>query len=430
MLQLVYLVVLFAAAPPQPAHSQSGTISIPAPSGPFAVGRVSYDWVDQSRTELLSKVPNTRREIMVDVWYPVQPNQPNSSMAAYFPHAAEIDKSTAADAERNNWGSLWTSVASGRVHTQIYDNAPGAAGVARFPLIIFSHAFNGEPWAYTHEIGELVSHGYVVATIHHTYEVTVAAFPDGRMVLFSAENARGTEAPSLEEMLKWAEPRVNVWAADIRFTLDQLTRFNAASQSKAQKEQDGPEVPFAGRLDLDHVAAMGHSFGGVAAERACELDQRLKACLNQDGGIGGPFIHFAGGHLPTQPFMLLSSPMPAPTDEDLKALPMTREAFEKDRAEVQARIERDFHGCSGGAYRVIFQIPGFLHTSFTDFPLLRAANDHDMRTALHSLRLAESYTLAFFDKVLRSVPSTLLDRAPAKDNEVEIRRYSKAQTAK
>src|SRR5262249_35108102 len=157
----------------------------------------------------------------------------------------EIDKSTAAEAERNNWGALWPSVASGRVHAQIYANAPGAAVAGRFPLIIFSHGFTGEPWAFTHQVAELVSHGYVVATIHHTYEVTVAAFPDGRMVPFSAENARGSEAPSLEEMLKWAEPRVNVWAADIRFTLDQLTRLNAASQGKVQKSQNDLQVPFA-----------------------------------------------------------------------------------------------------------------------------------------------------------------------------------------
>jgi hypothetical protein len=64
MFKLVYLAVLFAAATPQPARSQSDVISIPAPSGGFAVGRVSYDWVDQSRPEVLSKVPNAQREIV------------------------------------------------------------------------------------------------------------------------------------------------------------------------------------------------------------------------------------------------------------------------------------------------------------------------------------------------------------------------------
>jgi hypothetical protein len=350
MFHLALVAVLFAVATPQAASHQSRIMSIPPPSGSFTVGRISYDWVDRSRPEVLSKVPNARREIVVDIWYPARPGKLKSVIAPYFPHAAQIGKrSAAAEAERNNWGALWTTIASGRVHAQVYEDAPGAAVEAHFPLIIFSHAFNGEPWAYTQEITELVSHGYVVATIHHTYEVTVAAFPDGRIIPFSAENARGSEAPSLEKMLQWAEPRVNVWAADILFTLDQLTRLKAARQNRNQKNRENAPAPFAGQLDLDHVGAMGHSFGGFAAERACELDQRIKVCLNQDGGLSGPFPDFAGGHLPTQPLMVLSSALgPAPSDEELKALRMTREAFEKDEAEVQGRLRGIFRAAPVG----------------------------------------------------------------------------------
>jgi predicted dienelactone hydrolase len=426
MLRLICLRLTLAAIS-QDVGGQSTIINIPAPSGPFSVGRVSYDWVDQSRSEGLSKVPNARREIMVDVWYPADARL-TAAFASYFPHAAQIDKSSAAEAESNNWGALWMMVASGKVHAEVYEGVPAAG--TRFPLIIFSHAFNGEPWAYTHEIKELVSHGYVVATIHHTYEVTVAAFPDGRMVPFSAENARGTEAPSLEEALKWAEPRIDVWAADIRFTLDQLTRLNADAREEEQKGQKARLVPFAGRLDLDRIGVIGHSFGGVAAERACELDLRIKACLNQDGGIGGPIVHFPGGHLPTQPIMLLSSPpFPPPTDEELKRIHLTREAFEKDKAETQAAIEKDFQSCSGGAYRVTIQLPGFSHNSFTDMPLLRAiVARSDTVSALQSLQLAESYTVAFFDRFLKGTHSPLLDSVPAKD--VHIRRYMQATIAR
>ena len=427
MLQLAYLALSLVTVTFQGAASQSATINVPAPSGPFVVSRVSYDWVDRSRTDVLSKVHNTRREIMVDVWYPADAKL-NTAVASYVPHAAQIDKSSAAEAERNNWGALWTTIASGRVHVEVYENPPAAAG--RFPLIIFSHAFNGEPWAYTHEIAELVSHGYVVATIHHTYEVTVAAFPDGRMIPFSAENTLGTEAQSLEEMLKWAEPRIDVWAADIRFTLDQLTRLNATAKDEEQKSRKADPPPFAGRLDLDRIGVMGNSFGGVAAERACELDQRIKACVNQDGGLGGPFMHFPGGHLPTQPVMFLGSPrLPPPTDEELKRMQLTREAFEKDKAETEASIEKDFQGCSGGAYRVTIQLPSFRHNSFTDMPLLRAIGaGSDTASAFRSLQLAESYTLAFFDRFLKGVNSPLLDHPPAKD--VEIRRYMQPTIAR
>ncbi len=419
MTRFVWFFLLIAAVSVQSDPSQSSAADIPWPSGPFAIGRVSYDWVDPARPEVLSKVPNTSREIIVDVWYPAAAAKPDTRIAPYIPGASQIDKGPFAQAERNNWGNLWPMIVSGNVQTHVYENAPVDTGNAHFPLIILSHAFSGEPYAYTHQIQELVSRGYIVATIHHTYEVTVAKFTDGRMIPFSEENARGTKAPTLDEMRKWANPRIDVWAADIRFTLDQITQLNTAPAQK---------VPFAGRVDLGRVGVLGHSFGGVAAARACELERRIKACLNQDGALGQPILRYEGGHMPTQPYMFMSSPPPGPpSDEELKAMQLTRKQFDQDRTESLAMVEKEFQDCSGGAYQVTVGIAGFRHNSFTDIPLLRAVgNPRDTAKALSSLRVVESYTVAFFDKFLNGVHDTLIDRGPDKNSEVQIKRYSQS----
>jgi pimeloyl-ACP methyl ester carboxylesterase len=407
------------------ARSDTSQLSVqmPQPSGPFAVGRVGYDWVDPARPEVLSKVPNASREIIVDVWYPAAPAKSGARTARYFPDAEKIDKSLVAQAERNNWGSVWSMIASGNVHTHAYENAPAAPGDGRFPLIILSHAFSGEPYAYTHQIQELVSHGYVVATIHHTYEVTVAMFPDGRMIPLSDENLRRsrieiTGPETLSELHKWEGERVDVWAADIRFTLDQITRLNMAPKQKA---------PFAGRIDVGRVGVFGHSFGGFAAARACELDQRFKACLNQDGvEDDGPILSYDGGSPPTQPFMFMSEPPARLRDDQLAALHMTRKEADQDTAGFLAKIDKELRGCSGGAYQVWVEIPGFKHNGYSDIPLLIAAGNPDgTAKALRSLRTIESYTNAFFDKFLNGAHDTLLDREPSRDSEVEIRRYSR-----
>jgi hypothetical protein len=391
--------------------AQSSTIDI-QPSGPFAVGRVIYHWVDPTRTEGLSKVPNTRREIMVDVWYPAAPAK-SAQAAPYLPDAARIEKSAFAQAEKDNWRRLWPMIAGGSIRTHTYANAPVAPGQARFPLIIFSHAFSGEPYAYTHQ-----SHGYVVATIHHTYEAPVTVFPGGRMVPLSEENARHLLVDNEEDALPWGRARIDVWAADIRFTLDQILRLNSAGDKQA---------PFAGRLEPGKIGVVGHSFGGMAAARVCGLDQRFKACLNQDGGLGQPILRYPDGHMPAHPFMFMHSPFPPPpTDEDLKTMRMTREEFEKDKAEAEAERDKEFEECSGGSYYVGMELPGFRHTSFTDILLLRAAgNPQEMAKALESLRTIESYTSAFFDKFLKGVPDTLLDHEPKKGSGVEIKRYGK-----
>jgi Platelet-activating factor acetylhydrolase, isoform II len=417
MVRSAWLFLLVAVVSSRPSPGQPSLTDIPAPSGPFAIGRVIYDWVDTARSETLSGVPNAPRELVVDVWYPAAAARADARTAPYLPGATQIDKSSAAQAEKNNWGGLWKPIVSGDVHTHVYENAPPAPGDARFPLLIFSHAFAGEPYAYTHQIQELVSHGYVVATVHHTYEVTVARFADGRMIPFSQENAQAIEAPTLDEALKRAEPRIDVWAGDIRFTLDQVTRLNMATERKA---------PFAGRVDLGRVGVLGHSFGGVAVARACELDQRIKACLNQDGMVGGPIVRFAGGGLPAQPYMFLRSPMPAPPSDDrLRGMGTTRKELEQDKTETEAALAREFHDCCGGAYQVWIEIPGFRHGSFSDQPLLRAGNPAERAKALSSLRLVESYTIAFFEKFLNGAHDTLLDRQPAKGSPVVVKRYSR-----
>jgi predicted dienelactone hydrolase len=54
--------------------------------------------------------------------------------------------------------------------------SPIAEGSARFPLIVFSHGPGLATLAYSIQIEELVSHGYVVAAIDHTYETFATVF--------------------------------------------------------------------------------------------------------------------------------------------------------------------------------------------------------------------------------------------------------------
>src|ERR1044071_8380732 len=59
---------------------------------------------------------------------------------------------------------------------------------------------------------------------------------------------------------------------DIRFVRDELNRVAS-------------RLPFSARLDFTRGGGFGHSFGGIAAAHACQTDQRIKACLNQDGAV-------------------------------------------------------------------------------------------------------------------------------------------------
>ena len=83
-------------------------------------------------------------------------------------------------------------------------------------------------------------------------------------------------------------------AADLRFVLDQLERLDKSAKS----------LLFFRRLDFSRIAAVGHSLGGMAAIRACQLDTRIKACVNQDGGTpDGVFLQYPAAKPLKQPFL-------------------------------------------------------------------------------------------------------------------------------
>lgn len=59
------------------------------------------------------------------------------------------------------------------------------------------------------------------------------------------------------------------------FVIDQIEKLNSGAI----------ESQFQGRIDLNHMGAMGHSFGGATAFNTTYLDHRIKAGINMDGSL-------------------------------------------------------------------------------------------------------------------------------------------------
>ena len=59
-------------------------VTLPTPTGSFAVGRVVYDWADDGTADPLAPVAGTRRELLVWIWYPSAPGQ-SAAMDDYLP---------------------------------------------------------------------------------------------------------------------------------------------------------------------------------------------------------------------------------------------------------------------------------------------------------------------------------------------------------
>ncbi|HKR60638.1 MAG TPA: hypothetical protein VJS64_13035 [Pyrinomonadaceae bacterium] len=401
-----------------------GAPALPVPSGQFGVGRVAYHWIDASRSEPLSSQSGGRRELMVYVWYPVAKSKTDLKTAPYiddFPSVQKVISETDLnDMFRPAPYSMIREAGLPRTHT--VEGAKTASwATARYPTLIFSHGWGNTTLLYTAELEELVSHGYVIAAVDHTYDTTFTVFPDNRVIQF-AQAVFDAETKKPGGYVNYAKARAEVMAVDVRFVIDQLAVYNKRRSLGA---------PFAGHLDLRRIGALGHSIGGLASVRACQIDPRIRACVNQDSDVddGAPFILTTPtGKKLDQPFLFFavnadkfSPSVVNPTEEQLDKMKLTRPEYDKIILRQQ-KVQNDaLASVRGGSYRVILDLPSITHRSFSDLPLL-AAGDDPTKTSdgLHNFQLVVAYTRAFFDKYLKRQKSALLDQKSSIDPKVRV----------
>jgi len=370
-------------------------------------------WTDESRVEPLS--PNHEpRELMVDIWYPAESS---NAVSADYLDGGTYEKALGSDGFRNFFREASETLRKG-IKTHAFAAAPYARSTQQSPVLIFSPGGGMVREVYAAQLEDLASHGYVVAAISHPYDAIVTIFPDGRQIAYS--DKRWPTTPSVEgaanlNQLEWH-------ANDIRFVLDELTRENLAHSSS---------LPFAGHLDLSHVGAFGHSFGGIAAAHACQLDRRFKACLNEDGVVAKrPLFLDNRGWAMDQAFMLIlhDPPTRSLTDEQVAEMKMPRQRVEALVRKVDADQEAALRNEGKGSYRVRLRSEKVAHMDFSDLPLLGAHDRSDAEKHAAILATVRSYVLAFFDQYLRRVNSELLNgTAPTNDFVDTVQRFEPAK---
>lgn len=397
-----------ASTNPQSASPQASTFKLPDPSGTYRIGRVGYEWIDASRPDGYSSDPAAHRDLMVYLWYPSSHDAAGQA-EPYLPGGKRMDANPEIRPQiEEEYGALWPLIVSGEFRSHAIENATVAKGPKRFPVVILSHGAGGTSFGYTPLIEELVSHGYVVAAIEHTYTASAVTFPDGRVIVAHRDPA--PEGLSAEQrwkrMVDSATVEINRGAADVVFTLNKMAQLNLGEMSDA---------PLAGRLDLSHVAAVGHSAGGAFATLACQLDARFRACVSLDGEMPpvAAFPETPNGESFHQPVLLLE------VDQKGKRMPFSLAQYNDFVKKEEAQLDL----CPKGSYHVLLDAPGLFHGSFSDYRL-RIASGNALQTeeALHNLHLTESFTLAFLDKYLKSKKTPLLD-GPTQSAEAEVKEY-------
>lgn len=387
--------------------SDAGERALPSPTGKFGVSRIAYDWVDLSRAETAINDPSAHRELMVYIWYPTDTGRTGGVRAAYLPGVKEIAKDPNATEAKDFWGDSWPAIASGQVVSETLEDVPIASGIERFPLLVFAPGLGISSTTYTSLIQQLVSHGYVIASIEPTYEVAAVVFSNGRVITERPEaTGRGSSPPneSRQQFLKrlhaFDAGHINKWAEDMDFVIRKISTMDS--------DTGADRAPFAGRIDFSDIGAFGHSFGGRVAARLCQINKRVKACLDADGlGPDGPIFAYEGASLPSQPFMWIDMFHPPPTDAELAPYKMTVAQWEKNHAEQLMTDERELSQYPGNTYHITVNLHGIGHLSFTDQPIIAAKTTQEINDDVETLAVLEDYICDFFSRYLK--PSKLRD---------------------
>jgi dienelactone hydrolase len=329
-----------------------------APHGPFAVGLTTIP-------VSIQRPPDTgpdelQAQPWLQLWYPAQAQEKQSTLISLLAKRASAQFRAAPIARASA-------------------DAPVAQAGNEFPVVIYFDGWPEDKIQNSTLIQDLASRGFAVAAV--TYRGI-----DRPLVDYSSE-------AGFEHSVQLDHSRARLHARDAIAVLDALARL--AGESGNRFEQ---------RLDTEHTATLGFSFGGAIAAEASRLDPRIKAAVNLDGRHWGDAL--ARGV--SKPYMFICEQLVIPTAGDLaSADPMTRYEARLDQVDYS---QLDANQQARGGVRVT--IPGLAHMNFTDVPLrspLRRLNYGGRLDPQRAQLIIQTYVVEFLSRYLRSANPPPLD---------------------
>jgi predicted dienelactone hydrolase len=359
---------------------------LPVPSGPYAIGTVSYEWTDMSRKETYGAAPGGDRRIMAQIWYPAE--KPPGALRQPWLESVKIAQAMARFDHLPAF--LLDQVKLTRSHAFL--DAVFVNDTSPYPVILYIHGWGGFRNINQDQIEALVSNGYVVVSADHTYGALITLFPDGESALIDPQalNGDGTELgkDTASSLL------VHTFADDASFMLDQVAQLN----------QNDPDARFTGRLDIARVGVFGHSTGGGAAMQVCADDSRCAAVLGMDTWVEPVDDRVIQNGL-AQPLMVLNS-------ESWKSKPNS------------ARLRQLYETSSATCYWL--DIANTMHYDFVlvpNFsPIAHILGFSGSLPAKEIMTINETYLVAFFDRYLRDQDVPWLDNPPVDMDAVSFER--------
>ncbi|WP_297418921.1 hypothetical protein [Clostridium sp.] len=358
------------------------TVVLPKPTGSFAVGRTNYDWIDASRNESFTETDGNKRKLSVWVWYPSDFKE-NTKKAEYLPGKWETE-------QEKNTGMAYLQQNFKKVQTNSYQDVPLSTKQTNYPLIVFEPGMGKIVFNYTILAENLASEGYIVVAINPTYSSDFVVFSDGGTANKTSKGSMPEGDATDKELNDVGSNLIKTWSADMSFVISKLGEMSIEQGNM-----------WTGHVDMEHIGAFGHSFGGAASVEASITDERIKTNIDIDGYLYGVQTR------PEKPSMFIMS------QHEQKGIDL----------QENNKIQNFYNSLNKDGY--IIEISKTAHFSFTDntlffSPILKALGIYGTINGERGLQITNSYITAFFDKYLKNMDSNLLEQKQSFYPEVKL----------
>jgi len=235
-------------------------------TGQHLIGTKRMVWIDSTRTNWFLDGYGPYRQLMAQIWYPADA----SALLSSVKKSKYIDNKKALTYTIELQGYKIPEILTNQIGSIKCNSWEDASPVSnkKFPILIFSHGHGGLRTQNTNQVEELVSHGYIVIAVDHTYDAGFVEFPDGNIAYSLTSKPEGER---LNETPETFYTRFGYRVDDIDFVINKIDSF------------DDYDLNISAIMDKNNIGIFGHSFGCLTSVYATYFNDRIKSCFGLDG---------------------------------------------------------------------------------------------------------------------------------------------------
>ena len=359
-------------------------------TGQHLIGTKRMVWIDSTRTNWFLDGYGPYRQLMAQIWYPADA----SALLSSVKKSKYIDNKKALTYTIELQGYKIPEILTNQIGSIKCNSWEDASPVSnkKFPILIFSHGHGGLRTQNTNQVEELVSHGYIVIAVDHTYDAGFVEFPDGNIAYSLTSKPEGER---LNETPETFYTRFGYRVDDIDFVINKIDSF------------DEYDLDISSIMDKNNIGIFGHSFGCLTSVYATYFNDRIKSCFGLDGwfeplhdslvfkNINKPIMHLGQNNKGDEQFW-----------NDINFVKMNN--FIKSNSDLSVMVD----------------IPGSHHYDYTDFTyfsyIAKKLNFSGIVSTKKMAKIMNVTLLDFFNYTLKDDKKINLDNYKKEFPEIDI----------